>query len=242
MTSRIALVTGANKGIGRAVAGALAGEGMTVLVGARDPNRGAAAVAALRSAGAALELLRIDVTDDVSVRAAAAEVAARHGRLDVLINNAAIKLEFHPAPPSGTSLDVVRQTYATNVFGTVAVTLAMLPLLRAAPAGRVVNLTSGLGSLAYASDQDSVYAHRPLLGYSTAKSAVNAVTVQFANELRGSAVKVNAADPGMTRTDMTRNAVDRTPEEAARLVLRLATLPADGPTGGVFDADGPVPW
>jgi NAD(P)-dependent dehydrogenase (short-subunit alcohol dehydrogenase family) len=215
---------------------------MTVLVGARDKDRGEAAVAGLRDGGATAEFLRIDVSDDVSARDAADEIGTRFGRLDVLVNNAAIKLEFHPSPPSEASMEVVRQTYATNVFGTIAVTLAMLPLLRASYGGRIVNLTSGLGSLTYASDQDSVYAHRPLLGYSTAKTAVNAVTVQFANELRGTAIKVNAADPGMTRTDMTKNSVDRTPEEAARLALRLATLPADGPTGQVFDDDGPVPW
>jgi NAD(P)-dependent dehydrogenase (short-subunit alcohol dehydrogenase family) len=242
VTTRVALVTGANKGIGLAIARGLAAEGLTVLVGARDEGRGRAAADQMRTTGAAAEFLQIDVSDDASVRAAADEVGRRFGKLDVLVNNAAIKLEFHPSPPSETSMDVVRQTYATNVFGTISVLLAMLPLLRASPSGRVVNMTSGLGSLTYASDQDSVYAHRPLLGYSTGKAAVNAVTVQFANELRGTAIKVNAADPGMTRTDMTKNSVDRTPEEAARLPIGLATLPADGPTGGVFDDDGPVPW
>jgi NAD(P)-dependent dehydrogenase (short-subunit alcohol dehydrogenase family) len=242
--ARVALVTGANKGLGYAVAEGLGRLGFTVLVGARDRRRGETAVDALRGGERTVDarLCDIDVTDDVSVRAAAATIHDEHGRLDVLVNNAAVKLEFHPSPPSRTSLDVVRETYETNVFGTMRVTQAMLPLLLAAPAPRIVNLSSGLGSLTLATTPGSKYQAKPMLGYNTAKAAVNALTVQFANEFRTTALKVNAVDPGYVRTDMTHNDGSRLPVQAAAVVIRLATLPDDGPTGGFFDDRGIVPW
>jgi NAD(P)-dependent dehydrogenase (short-subunit alcohol dehydrogenase family) len=240
---RVALVTGANRGIGYAVTTALARLGFTVLVGARDPHRGATAVAEMRSTGLDARLLLLDVRDDRSVAEAATRVTADPGRLDVLVNNAALKLEFHPAPPSRTSLEVVRETYETNVFGAIRVLKAMLPILLAtSPAPRVVNVSSGLGSLCLASTAGSKYQSRPLLGYSTSKTALNAVTVQLANELRSTPLKINAVDPGYVRTDMTRHDGSRTPDQAAEVIVRLATLPDDGPTGGFFDEAGPVPW
>ncbi len=241
-TDRVALVTGANKGIGFAVVRQLAGLSHRVLLGSRDLRRGDDAAAALRGDALDVEALAIDVTDDASVSDAAARIAERYGRLDVLVNNAAVKFEHHPCPPSGTPLDVMRATYETNVFGTVRVIQAMLPLLLRSDAGRVVNVTSSLGSLALASRAGSVFADRPLLGYSTAKTALNAITVQFASELRGTSVKINAADPGYVATDMTNFDGERTPDEGAAVIVRLATVDDDGPTGGFFDDRGPVPW
>lgn len=235
-------MTGANKGIGFAIARGLGRLGFTVLVGARDRERGDEAVAELCGEGIDGRLCVIDVCDDESVATAAAAIRAEHGCLDVLVNNAAVKFEFHPAPPSHASLEMVRETYETNVFGTMRVIHAMLPLLLAAPAPRIVNVSSGLGSLTLATTPGSKYQTKPMLGYNTAKAALNSVTVQFANEFRDTALKVNVADPGYTRTDMTHNDGSRAPEQAAEVVVRLATLPDDGPTGTFFDDRGVVPW
>jgi NAD(P)-dependent dehydrogenase (short-subunit alcohol dehydrogenase family) len=240
--SRVALVTGANKGIGLAVARGLGRLGHVVLVGSRDCRRGQEAVDGLRMEGLDVRLLLIDVRDAASVASAADAVRADPGRLDVLVNNAAVKHEFHPAPPSQTALEVVRATYETNVFGTMQVIQAMLPLLLASPSPRIVNVSSGLGSLTYAATPGTAYRAKPMLGYNTAKAAVNSLTLQFANELAGTPFKVNAADPGYVRTDMTRNDGSRTPEQGAAVVIGLATLPDDGPTGAFFDERGPVPW
>jgi NAD(P)-dependent dehydrogenase (short-subunit alcohol dehydrogenase family) len=238
----IALVTGANKGIGFAIAKGLGALGFVVLVGARDPQRGQVAADQLRAMSVDAVLVPLDITEETSVRRAAAAIDERFGRLDVLVNNAAVKLEFHPSPPSALPLSLVRQTFETNVFGTMSVIQAMLPLLRQAPAGRIVNLSSGLGSLTLATTEGTKYQERPLLSYNVAKAAVNSVTVQFANELRDTPIKVNAADPGYTNTDMTLGTGDRSPEVGAAIAIRLATLPDDGPTGGFFDERGPVPW
>ena len=238
----VALVTGANKGIGYAVAKGLGDLGFVVLVGARDAQRAHEAVARLGADGVSARAVVVDITDDESVAAAATTIRSRFGRLDVLVNNAAVKFEFHPSPPSVTPIEVVRQTYETNVFGTMRVMQAMLPLLREAPSPRIVNVSSGLGSLGYAADPSTIYARKPLLGYSTAKAALNSMTLQFANELRETPIKINACDPGYVRTDMTHNDGSRRPEQAAMLIVRLATLPDDGPSGGFFDEKGPIPW
>ncbi|MDE3205033.1 MAG: SDR family NAD(P)-dependent oxidoreductase [Acidobacteriota bacterium] len=238
----VTLVTGANKGIGYSTAEQLAQLGHQVLLGARHPERGEAAARALREAGGSATYLPLDITSDEQVYAAARWIAARFGRLDALVNNAAIKLEFHPAPPSRCELDVVRRTLDTNVVGTIRVIQAMLPLLRRAPAGRIVNVSSGLGSLTLATTPGSKYRDRPLLSYNVAKAALNSVTVQFANELRDTAVKVNAVDPGFTNTDMTKNSGSRTPTQAAAAIVRLATTGPDGPTAGYFDEGGSIPW
>jgi NAD(P)-dependent dehydrogenase (short-subunit alcohol dehydrogenase family) len=242
MSGRIALVTGANKGIGLAVARELGLRGCTVLVGSRDATRGAAAVDGLRAEGVDAHLQLLDVRDAASVRRAARDVGGRDGRLDVLVNNAAVKLEFHPAPPSRTPIEVIRETYDTNVFGTMQVIQAMLPLLLESSSPRIVNVSSGLGSLTWATTPGSKYRERPLLGYNTAKAALNSATIQFANELRDTRIKINVADPGYTRTDMTRQDGARTPEDAAGVIVWLATLPDDGPTGAFFDDNGAVPW
>jgi NAD(P)-dependent dehydrogenase (short-subunit alcohol dehydrogenase family) len=239
---RVALVTGANKGIGFATAAGLGRLGVTVLVGARDEDRGKDAVSRLVDDGVDARVLRLDVTEDASVIAAAREVEEAFGRLDILVNNAGVKLETAPSPPSRCTLDMVRETFETNVFGSIRVLLAMLPLLRRSDAPRIVNVSSGLGSLGLATTEGTKVHERPLLSYSPSKAALNSVTVQFANELRGTTFKVNAADPGFTNTDMTGGIGDRGPDEAAAIVIRLATLDDDGPTGRFFNEHGELPW
>ena len=177
---------------------------------------------------------------------AATAIEVSFGRLDVLVNNAGVKLENIPSPPSQCSIDIVRETYETNVFGTIEVIQAMLPLLVKSRAGRIVNVSSILGSLTTATTPGSVYRDRFLLSYNTSKAALNSITIQFANELRNTPIKVNAHNPSLTLTDMTRNEVSldgaRTPEQAAVVAVWLATLPADGPTGAFYGENGVLPW
>ena len=240
MDRRVAVVTGANKGIGREIARQLAREGITVFIGARDEQRGREAAEKLRAEGLDVRPLRLDITDDASVAAAAAALERDPGRLDILVNNAGIAID--DGPPSRVSIDVLKRTYETNVFGVVRTTQAMLPLLRRSDAGRIVNLSSGLGSLTRNSDPSWEYAAVKFLAYNSSKTAVNAITVQFAHELRDTPIKVNAADPGYVATDMNRNQGVRSVEQGASTPVRLALLPADGPTGGYFNDDGPLPW
>ena len=237
----VALVTGANKGIGEAVAAGLARRGLRVAVGARNASRGRAAAARLRDEGLDAYFLALDVDDDASVTAAVHAIERDFGRLDVVVNNAALKLERAPSPPSQCALDTVRRTFETNVFGALRVILATLPLLRRSPSPRIVNVSSGLGSLGLATTDGSRYQAKPLLSYNVSKAALNSVTVQFANELRGTNFKINAVDPGYTNTDMTGDGT-RTPAEAATVVIDLATLAAEGPTGHFFDEHGELPW
>ncbi|WP_433175563.1 SDR family NAD(P)-dependent oxidoreductase [Actinoallomurus sp. CA-150999] len=243
---RIALVTGANKGIGREVAGRLAALGMTVLVGARDADRGAEAVAALRAAGGEAHAVRLDVTDPGTARGAAEHVAASFGRLDVLVNNAGIPGALTAQAPSRADLTVVREVFETNVFGVITVTAALLPLLRRSAAGRIVNVSSSLGSCGLMSTPGTHQAGLPpSAAYVPSKSALNALTVQYAKELRDTAILVNAADPGPCATDFTAPLgydVPRTAADGATVVVRLATLGADGPTGGYFNEAGSLPW
>jgi len=244
-TQKVALVTGANKGIGRATAEQLAALGMTVVLGARDPQRGEEAAAAV--GGVAVVL---DVTDAAGVRAAARWIHERFGRLDVLVNNAGITGSGPVSPtdaldqlPSSVDLDMVRAVFETNVFGVIAVTNALLPLLRRAPAPRIVNVSSGAGSLALASDPDGPLTRLPAsAAYSPSKTAVNALTVQYANELRKDGVLINAVSPGFVDTDINNHTGYLTPAQGAAVVVRLATLGADGPTGGFFGEEGSVPW
>lgn len=237
----VALITGANKGIGEAVAAGLARRGLRVALGARDARRGLAAETRLQAEELDARFLALDVDDDASVSEAVHVIERDFGRLDVVVNNAAVKLERAPSPPSECTLDVVRRTFETNVFGAIRVTLATLPLLRRSPAPRIVNVSSGLASLGLATTDGSRYQTKPLLSYNVSKAALNSVTVQFANELRGTNFKVNAVDPGYTNTDMTGDGT-RTPTEAATIVLEMATLTADGPTGQFFDERGELPW
>lgn len=240
MQNKIALVTGANKGIGLEIARQLARQGITVFIGARDPQRGQEAAQTLQAEGLDAHFLALEVTDQASIDATAAKIEAEFGKLDILVNNAGIALD--QTPPSQLDMDILRRTYETNVFGVFAVTKAMLPLLRKAEAGRIVNMSSGLGSLTQTSDPNWSYAQVNALAYTSSKSAVNAITVQFAKELRDTPIKVNAADPGYVATDLNQNQGHRTVQQGAIAPVRLATLSADGPTGGYFDEEGVVPW
>ena len=237
---KVALITGANKGIGKEIARQLGAMGMTVLVGARDKARGEEAAAELKTNGADAHAVLLDVTDQASIDAAAQQVEREYGRLDILANNAGIALDGGPA--SALEIDTLRHTYETNVFGVFAVTKAFLPLLKKSEAGRIVNVSSGLGSLSQNADPDWDYAAVKPLAYNSSKAALNMVTVIFAAELKDIGIKVNAADPGYTATDLKQNRGHQTVEQGATAAVRLATLPADGPTGGFFDENGAVPW
>jgi len=236
-----ALITGANKGIGREVARQLAAQGCTVWLGARDPALGEAAAAALRKAGGDVRFVQLDVTDPGSVKRAAETVAAATPRLDILVNNAGIALDSGIAP---TEIDIamMQATYDVNVFGPVRVTQAFLPLVKAAPAGRIVIVGSTLGSLAVQADKDREFYSLNLMGYSTSKTAVNAVMLVLAKALEGTPIKVNTACPGYTATDLNGHQGTRTVEQGAAIVAHLATLPDDGPTGRFFNDEGPIPW
>ncbi|NAS25704.1 SDR family NAD(P)-dependent oxidoreductase [Herbidospora sp. NEAU-GS84] len=238
----IALVTGANKGIGYEVARLLGEAGTVVLVGARSPERGAEAVARLTGLGVEARHLQLDVTDQADIDAAAKWIEITYGRLDVLVNNAGIAHPADHAGPSATPVPVLREMFETNVFGVVAVTNAMLPLLRKSQAGRIVNVSSELGSFAETTDPAGPWYPFNMLAYNAGKSALNAVTVAYAKELADTAIKVNAGNPGHCATDMNGNTGFRSPAEGAVEIVRLATLDADGPTGGFFRDGAPMPW
>ncbi|MEV4172681.1 SDR family oxidoreductase [Nonomuraea sp. NPDC049709] len=235
--TKIALITGANKGIGYEIARLLAEQGVTAIVGARDEERGRAAAERLGQ-----PYVRIDVTDEASVAAAAKWIDGAYGRLDILVNNAGITGGFAPLQPSDTTAALVRQVYETNVFGVVTVTNAMLPLLRESEAGRIVNMSSELGSLAMASDPESPFGAFNHLPYNSSKTALNMITVCYANELAGTPIKVNAANPGYCATDLNERTGFRTAEQGAAIAVRLATLGADGPTGAYLEDAGSIRW
>ena len=232
-----ALVTGANKGIGLAIARGLGAIGFTVALGARDDDKREAAVQQLRDAGVDAFGVAVDVTSDGSVAAAAAQIEHVAGRLDVLVNNAGISGGTDGGVQDPTSLDlkVLRDVLDTNVFGVVRVTNAMLPLLYRAPSPRIVNMSSNMGSLALQTG--------PIMAaYAPSKSMLNSITAQYARRLTDTNVIVNACCPGYVATGFTGFNVPRTPEQGAAIAIRLATLPDDGPRGGFFDDDGTVPW
>jgi NAD(P)-dependent dehydrogenase (short-subunit alcohol dehydrogenase family) len=237
---KIALITGANKGIGLEIARQLGTQGITVLLGVRDENRGREAAEKLQAEGIDAHVVHLNVTDQSIIDAAANSIESEFGKLDILVNNAGIAIDS--VPPSQLDIEVLRRTYDINVFGVFAVTKAMLPLLRKSDAGRIVNMSSGLGSLAQNSDPNYEYAHIKLLAYNSSKTALNAMTVQFAHELKDTSIKVNSADPGYVATDINQHRGIRTVQQGATAPVRLATLPADGPMGGFFDENGIVPW
>jgi NAD(P)-dependent dehydrogenase (short-subunit alcohol dehydrogenase family) len=247
----VALVTGANQGIGLQIAKDLVARGYTVLVGSRNFERGEAAA---REIGPDAHALQLDVTDRASIAAAAERVRNEFGRLDVLVQNAAIsnttKLPGQSIAdyaktvrPSNVSLDEMRAVWDTNVFGVLAVYQAMLPLLREAPSARIVNVSSGVGSLTL--NSDSAYAQRANFGpvYPASKTALNALTLAMAIELESTGIKVNAVAPGFTRTHLNEYTGTQTVEVGAREAVRVALLGPDGPTGTFTHAKlGTLPW
>ena len=242
-TTRTALVTGATRGIGVEIARQLAAAGQTVYLGARDLLRGEQIAAQIAGDARAVQL---DVTDADSVAAAALQIEKHSGRLDVLVNNAAINTDLGPdgvRAPQSVTADQLRATFDTNVVGLVAITNAVLPMLRRSPSGRIVNLSSGIASLTHMTDPTSRAAQRRLLAYSASKAAVNAITLLYANELRTAAILVNAADPGFVATDMNDHQGTLAPSAGASVAVRLALLPDDGPTGTFVTHDGAtVAW
>ena len=227
------LITGANKSLGFETARRLAEAGHTIYLGSRDEQRGKEAAGRIGA-----RPVRIDVTDDASVRAAAGLIRDEAGHLDVLVNNAGI-LGSRKPPGEVTAADM-QATYDTNVFGVVRVTQAFLPLLAASSAPVIVNVSSGLGSLAVASDPARFELTFVNLEYPSSKSALNMVTVQYAKAFP--AMRINAADPGYTATDFNQHRGTQTVEEGAEIIVRMASIGPDGPTGGYFSAAGPVPW
>jgi NAD(P)-dependent dehydrogenase (short-subunit alcohol dehydrogenase family) len=229
----ITLITGGNKGLGRESARRLIELGHTVYIGARDAERGRATADELGA-----QFLHLDVTNDASVNAAAAALTQKEGHLDVLINNAGIT--HLSLTIEGTTVDDMRSIYETNVFGIVRMTHAFLPLLRASASGVIVNVSSGLGSFGYVTNPERIESRLNNLTYSSSKAAVSMLTLQYANGLPG--LRINAVDPGATRTDLNSNRGHQTLEEGTDAIVRLATIGPDGPTGTFSDRAGNVPW
>jgi NAD(P)-dependent dehydrogenase (short-subunit alcohol dehydrogenase family) len=245
-TERIALVTGANKGIGLETARQLGALGHVVWLGCRDRARGARAVEELRADGIQAHFVQLDTTDDASVRAAVDTVGAASGRLDVLVNNAGIGGGLQSVP-SQEDVSEMQATFNVNFFGTVRVTQAFLPLLRKSDGARIVMMSSGLGSITLTEDMKAPTWSLHAMGYSASKAALNMFTAKLAKELLGTGIKVNAGCPGSVATDMGGAMAPRRVEQGAVIAVRLATLGWAGPTGGFFhDGDGaglaPYAW
>jgi NAD(P)-dependent dehydrogenase (short-subunit alcohol dehydrogenase family) len=240
----LALITGANKGIGLETACQLAAQGIHVLMGARDAAKGEAAAQTLQAEGYKADFIALDVSNEASIKQAAQTVIDRYGNLDILINNAGINPEFGQGIFSLDQMpsDLIMQIYQTNVFGPFTMVREFLPLLRRSAAGRIVNLSSTLGSLTDQSNLESPYRPFNIIGYNSSKTALNAMTVQIAKQLADTNIKINSACPGWVKTDMGTDAAPRTVEEGTRIIVKLATLPDDGPNGGFFDENGVIGW
>ena len=235
-----ALVTGANKGIGYQIAAGLGALGWRVGVGARNPDRREAAVQRLRRTSVDAFPVPLDVADDESAVAAADLIQQQAGRLDVLVNNAGVTGGM-PQAPTQVSAEQLRTVVETNVIGVIRVTNAMLPLLRRSASPRIVNMSSGVGSLARQTASDD--ATGPIsAAYAPSKTFLNAVTVQYAKELHDTNILINLACPGFVATDLNGFRGVRSPEQGAAIAIRLATLPDDGPSGGYFEDAGVIPW
>jgi NAD(P)-dependent dehydrogenase (short-subunit alcohol dehydrogenase family) len=243
---KIALVTGANRGIGLAAARRLARECDHVIVAARKPDAGAEAADRLSREGFSVSSLTMDVTDPASVRAAAAEVAERFGHLDVLVNNAGILPEATNGDPKEIlDLAMFEQTYATNVLGPVAVVEAFLPLVRKSPAGRIVNVSSTVGSLAHQTDPNSPWHSMVVPAYQSSKAALNAITIVLSKALADTSIKVTSVCPGWVQTDLAPDNKEQapvTPEKAAEVIAQAATLSIADASGMFIDANGLVKW
>jgi NAD(P)-dependent dehydrogenase (short-subunit alcohol dehydrogenase family) len=242
--AKVALITGANRGLGFETARQLGRRGIRTIIGARDPGRGAEAAEHLRDEGIDAHAVQLDVTSEDSVREAAQRVRDDHGGLDILVNNAGILPEA-TANADSMDADMFRATYETNVFGAVTVIHEFLPLLRESAAGRIVNVSSTMGSLADQNDSASPYYALDVPAYRTSKLALTGVTVALAKQLANTPIKVNAVCPGWVQTDLApgnREHAPDTAEQASGVVVEMATLGEDGPSGRFVDRDGSVPW
>ena len=243
-TKKVALITGANKGIGLESARQLAMQGVIVLLGARDQAKGEAAAQPLRAEGLDVRAVKIDVDDPADHAAIAEFIDAEFGVLDILVNNAGVFLDRFGGPneTSTTSREVLTRTFETNVFAPVALTQKLLPLLRKSEAGRIVNLSSVLGSLTLHAKKGSGIYDAKSFAYDTSKAALNSFTIHLAHELAGTRIKVNSAHPGWVKTDMGTDAAPMEIPEGAKTTVWLATLPEDGPSGGFFHMHDTLPW
>jgi NAD(P)-dependent dehydrogenase (short-subunit alcohol dehydrogenase family) len=242
-TKRVALISGANKGIGLETARQLGKQGITVLVGARSLAKGEAAANELKSEGIDAQAIQFDVVKPADVKAAVDKIEKQFGRLDILINNAGIMLEPIGGNNSTTvSDDILRKTFDTNFFAVIDVTRALLPLLKKSEAGRIVNVSSILGSQTLHATEGSPIYEAKALAYDASKAAQNAFTIHLAHELKGTKIKVNAAHPGWVKTDMGTDAAPMNVVDGAKTEVELATLGADGPTGKFLHLGETISW
>jgi NAD(P)-dependent dehydrogenase (short-subunit alcohol dehydrogenase family) len=242
MDKKIALITGANRGIGYETARQLGRKDFTVLIGVRNKTNGAAAVEKLKAESLNADFIVLDITDSESIKRAASEAAEKIDKLDVLVNNAGIFLDYG-VPPSETDITVLRKTFDTNFFGVWEVTQAFLPLLKKSEAGRIVNVSSRAASLSGVTDPHSPYDQNRVPAYQASKVALNAITAQFARELRDTPIKVNSIDPGWVNSGAPgTESAPKSVADGARIIVEMATLGADGANGGWFDDDGAITW
>lgn len=240
---KVALITGANKGIGFETARQLGAEGITVLLGSRDLSKGEAAAAVLKKEGIDARAVKLDVDVPADHAAVAATIAQEFGVLDILVNNAGVLIDRRPAnETSVTSMEVLRRTFNTNFFAVVALTQTLLPLLRKSAAGRIVNLSSILASSTLHATKGSPIYDAKTFAYDASKTALNSFTIHLAHELAGTKIKVNSADPGWVKTEMGGKGAVMEVVDGAKTSVRLATLPEDGPTGGFFHLEESLPW
>jgi len=240
MSQRVAFVTGANKGIGFEVARGIAKAGYVVLLGARNPTTGREAVNTLTNEHLDVRFVELDITRVETISAAARRVEADFGKLDVLVNNAGIA-DPHDGPPSRANVDAVERVLRTNFLGAVAIAQAMLPLLRKSGAGRIVNVSSELGSITRHGDPTWKYAQVKVLGYCASKAALNMFTVQLASELNDQGIAVNSVNPGFTATDLNAHRGHQTADEGAAEIVRVA-LHEHGPSGKFLETGGELVW
>lgn len=240
---KVALITGANKGIGLETARQLGKLGVTVLVGARDVAKGEAAVAELKKDGVDAKAIKLDVNDAADYAAVAKEIEASYGVLDILVNNAGVMLDARTGNETSTTSDkVLRDTFDTNFFAVIGLTQALLPLLRKSAGGRIVNLSSVLGSnTLHATPGSSIY-NAKTFAYDASKAALNSFTIHLAHELKGTKIKVNSAHPGWVKTEMGGDGAMMELEDGAKTSVELATLPADGPSGTYVHMGEALPW
>jgi NAD(P)-dependent dehydrogenase (short-subunit alcohol dehydrogenase family) len=243
-TKKVALITGGNKGLGFETARQLGASGITVLIGARDDAKGEAAAAKLKSEGIDARAIKLDVANPADVKAAAKKIEKEFGVLDILVNNAGVMLDTFPGPnvTSKTPAEMLRTTFDTNFFGLVELTQALLPLLLKSEAGRIVNLSSILGSLTYHATPGSPIYEAKTFAYDASKAALNSFTIHLAHELKDTKIKVNSAHPGWVKTDMGTDAAPMEIPDGAKTSVELATLGQDGPTGGYFHMGETLPW
>jgi NAD(P)-dependent dehydrogenase (short-subunit alcohol dehydrogenase family) len=245
---KVAFITGGNRGIGLQTARDLAKLGIHVIIGSRDKSKGEAAASSLRSEGVTADAIVCEVTNPKDHQAVYEYLNKKFGKLDILINNAAVMLDRDPEDFGGenrtsrTSQEILRKTFDANFFAPVALTQTLLPLIRKSPAGRIVNLTSILGSLTLHSDPKSPIYNAKNFAYDSSKAAINVFTIELAHELKDTPIKVNSAHPGWVKTDMGGVNAPMEITDGSKTSVQLATLPADGPTGGYFHMGERLPW